>query len=165
MSRRWLGGVVAVAMLVFSAAVYRSLPEQVPTHWNMRGEVDGWSGRFWGAFLMPLVALAMWLFLPWTLESERVWRETHRVAGFTFVLAGLITLASAFLRADVSVGVAMASIAIAALIPTVYSYVVYRRERGESGARVVNRVRVYESSCCAAARAVASSRCSRGACA
>ena len=41
MTKRWVGLVAIAAMLLFSAVVYVSLPEQVPTHWNWRGEVDG----------------------------------------------------------------------------------------------------------------------------
>lgn len=33
----------------------------MPTHWNAAGEVDGWSSRAVGAFLMPTVALGLWL--------------------------------------------------------------------------------------------------------
>ena len=36
--------------------------------------------------------------LPWTLASEENWTRTHRVAGFTWVAAGLLMLLSALLR-------------------------------------------------------------------
>ncbi|HEX2697860.1 MAG TPA: DUF1648 domain-containing protein, partial [Anaerolineales bacterium] len=48
--------VIAVA---FSAAVYSQLPEQVASHWDVNGQVNGYMSRFWGAFLMPLISLAM----------------------------------------------------------------------------------------------------------
>ena len=59
MSKRWIGLIFIVASLVFSAAVYPQLPERIATHFNVRGVADGWSGRFWGAFAMPCVALLM----------------------------------------------------------------------------------------------------------
>ncbi len=31
-----------------------SLPEQIPTHWNIRGEVDGYGGK-WTLFLLPVM--------------------------------------------------------------------------------------------------------------
>src|SRR5690606_34823253 len=64
MTTRWLGALLIVAMVIFTLVVYGSLPETIPTHWNVRGEVDGWSSRTWGAWLMPLIAAAMWLLLP-----------------------------------------------------------------------------------------------------
>lgn len=43
---------------VASAAVYEKLPDPMPTHWNLAGEVDGWTALPWGAFLLPLMLLA-----------------------------------------------------------------------------------------------------------
>ncbi len=65
---------------------------------------------------------------PWTLESERVWRETHRVGGRTFVAAGIVSALGAFLPAPFCPYVSIAALAVASLIPIVYSYVAFRRE-------------------------------------
>jgi uncharacterized membrane protein len=56
MKSRWLGPVVVVAMWAFAAAVYARLPHQIPSHWNLQGEVDGWMAKPWGALMMPLIA-------------------------------------------------------------------------------------------------------------
>lgn len=42
-----------------SLAVFDQLPERVASHWNANDQVDGTMSRFWGAFLMPLITLAM----------------------------------------------------------------------------------------------------------
>lgn len=39
--------------------LWEKLPEQVPYHWNINGEVDGWAGKTQAVFLMPLFMLAM----------------------------------------------------------------------------------------------------------
>jgi uncharacterized membrane protein len=72
---------------------------------------------------------------PWTLSSERVWHLTHRLAGWTFTLAGLtLTLLAWVIDGGIQLFVAiMASLAVAALVPVVYSYVCYSRERGGEG--------------------------------
>jgi uncharacterized membrane protein len=36
--------------LAAAAWTYPTLPERVPVHWNVHGEVDGWGGRAFGAF-------------------------------------------------------------------------------------------------------------------
>lgn len=42
--------------------LWDKLPEQVPFHWGINGEVDGWSSKTQAVFLMPCVMLAMhWL--------------------------------------------------------------------------------------------------------
>jgi uncharacterized membrane protein len=45
--------------LVLSLAVYNRLPAQVASHWGADDQVNGTMSRFWGAFLMPLISLAM----------------------------------------------------------------------------------------------------------
>jgi uncharacterized membrane protein len=61
--RRWFGLLFVAGALVFTAAIYGDLPGRVPTHWNIRGEVDGWSSRAIGAFLLPLMGVVIWLVL------------------------------------------------------------------------------------------------------
>lgn len=41
--------------------VYPMLPDQVPSHWNFKGEIDGYSSAFWGAFGLPLMTLGFYL--------------------------------------------------------------------------------------------------------
>ena len=53
--------------IVFSLSVFDRLPEQMASHWNTANQVDGYMTRFWGAFLMPIVAigmLALFLIIP-----------------------------------------------------------------------------------------------------
>ncbi len=58
--RKWIPAVILLAVVACSLAAYSRLPEQMPIHWNARGEVDGYGSRFWGAFGLPLVVLAIW---------------------------------------------------------------------------------------------------------
>jgi uncharacterized membrane protein len=65
---------------------------------------------------------------PWTMSSERVWRETHRMAGPVFVIGGLVCLASVFTPSPVRLALPILALLVATMIPIVYSYVVWRRE-------------------------------------
>lgn len=65
---------------------------------------------------------------PWTLASDEVWLRTHRLGGKLFVLAGLGLLVSGLVGGG-TVAVLLA-VAVAAVIPVVYSYVLYRRIEG-----------------------------------
>lgn len=62
--RRWYPMLLIAIAVAVSMAVYPQLPERVPTHWNFRGEVDGWSSRAFGAFLIPCIMLAVALLTP-----------------------------------------------------------------------------------------------------
>lgn len=50
-----------LAGFVVAAWLYPQLPESVPSHWNARGEVDGYMSKPWGVFLMPVITLAIYL--------------------------------------------------------------------------------------------------------
>ncbi|HET9984706.1 MAG TPA: SdpI family protein [Longimicrobiales bacterium] len=78
---------------------------------------------------MPRVRSNWWIGVrtPWTLSSEQVWRETHRLAGKTFVLGGLVVLAALPLRPPLRAWVVVSGIALASGVPAVYSYFSWRR--------------------------------------
>jgi len=44
---------VIVASWVLLAVCYSRMPEQIPVHWNLSGQVDGWGDKTWAAFLFP----------------------------------------------------------------------------------------------------------------
>jgi uncharacterized membrane protein len=46
---------VVILTLAISIALYPSLPDQIPSHWNAAGEVDGYFPKFWGTFFLPLL--------------------------------------------------------------------------------------------------------------
>jgi len=61
--RDWPLWVLMVGLLIIAVWVYPHLPDKVPSHWNIQGEVDGYQSRFWGAFFAPLMAMGLYLLL------------------------------------------------------------------------------------------------------
>jgi uncharacterized membrane protein len=64
---------------------------------------------------------------PWTLADERVWRQTHRFSGFVWVAAGLLVVAGVFFSPLWRFVLVMTATLGAALISTLYSYLLFRR--------------------------------------
>jgi uncharacterized membrane protein len=53
-------GLIPVALSwAYGAWLYSRLPERVPIHWGLHGEVDGWGNRFTGAFLLPILVTVL----------------------------------------------------------------------------------------------------------
>jgi uncharacterized membrane protein len=207
---------LVAAAFVASAVLYPRLPEQIPIHWNIHGEIDGYGSKHWALFLTPGLMLGLlglflalpWLspkqfsldsfrstygFIiavimattayihgltlwaaaagqvditrallagllimfglmgnvmgkvrrnfyvgvrtPWTLASDRVWNDTHRLAGQMFVAGAAVGLVCVLLPIPVA-AVTITTIVVivaAALTPAVYSLVHYKRleRRGE----------------------------------
>ncbi len=61
---------IVFIILAFLSAVYfyQRFPEQVPTHWNFQGEVNGYSSPLIAAFMIPLIMVVLYLvflFIPY----------------------------------------------------------------------------------------------------
>lgn len=190
-------------------SLYSQAPELMASHWNYRGEVDGYLPKFWGLFMLPIVSLALFaLFLvipkidpkkdnvekfggyfdgfilifellffflylltifwsrgiefnmagymapamgvlfyycgimienakpnwfigirtPWTLSSEKVWNETHKIGGKLYKEAGLISVLGAF-AGDYALIFVVGPILIVSIYLTVFSYREYAKEK------------------------------------
>lgn len=68
---------------------------------------------------------------PWTLASEEVWNRTHRVGGWIFMGAGVLIALSPFVH--FAMPLLVTAVIIAALVPVLYSYLLYRRLEGFNG--------------------------------
>ena len=213
--REWPALILILLAVAVTIWLYPRLPDPMPTHWNFQNEVDGYSSRAAGAWLMPLMAAGIYLLLvaipfldprrenvasmadlyrlirlgmtgfmtllhivllmavlygrsdlvgravpaivgllfllignymprmrpnwfmgirtPWTLSSDTVWRKSHLLGGRLFMLAGVVMFLIPFLPETVATIALMAVILVAAFLPIVYSYVIFRREQAKTG--------------------------------
>ena len=108
--------------------------------WNL-----GYTGFNMGSALLP--ALGLFIFFmgfllektkrnwfigirtPWTLSSDKVWDETHRVGATLFKISGLLAILGAFLP-EIAFWLMFIPLIGSSLFLVVYSYLLYaRRER------------------------------------
>lgn len=66
--------------------------------------------------------------LPWTLDDEENWNKTHRLAGFLWVVGGVVIMATAFLGVSWLLFVLLIPMVI---VPTVYSYLLYKKKENK----------------------------------
>ena len=52
---------IIALMFIAGAYVYPNMPELVATHWDIDGNVDGYSSRTVGIFLFPVVTFGIYL--------------------------------------------------------------------------------------------------------
>jgi uncharacterized membrane protein len=180
------------------------------SHWNVNDQVDGYTSKFWGVFMLPLITLGLWalfivipsidplkaniaqfrgvfnLFIvlmvafmiylygltlawnlgysnfkmsgamlpaigllfvfigfmmrqarrnffigirtPWTLSSDMVWNETHRIGAVLFMISGALAIIGGFFGGTTAFWMMFAPIIGSTLFLLVYSYLLYRRE-------------------------------------
>lgn len=205
-----IGLALVLIAVVFSLAAYKWLPDPMASHWGLNDEVNGHISRFWGAFLMPIIAIAMLgLFLaiplidplkaniatfrpvfngfilalmvflfylhlltllwnlgyqgfhmstmlvpglglififaglmmrqakrnffigirtPWTLSSDRVWDQTHRVGSVLFILCGVVAMFGVFLPGRMSFLLVIVPLIVVTTFLLGYSYWLYQQE-------------------------------------
>ena len=198
-----LGSAITILPILIGVILWDQLPQALPTHWNMAGEVDGWSSKgfvvfgipalllavhWFGAFVLTsdpkrqnqsnkMVVLSLWIVpvlsillsaityssalgkevfvdviipmllgllfvvignylpkckqnytvgikLPWTLNNEENWNKTHRMAGWVWVVCGIVIMVTGCFGI---VWVILPILVIGALAPTIYSYVLHRK--------------------------------------
>ncbi len=204
----WFTLIVVMILIVGGLVLLPKLPEQIPSHWNAQGQVDGYSGKWSAILLLPGIMLAtiflmlaipaidplraniakfrpqfntliacmaiffayihvltllaglgvnvnmnrmmvpamglLFIFMgsllrkakrnyfigirtPWTLSSETVWDQTHRVGGIAFMIVGAICLLGILIPQYAFI-LLMVPVMIAALGSVVYSYILFRIE-------------------------------------
>ncbi|MCX7727129.1 MAG: SdpI family protein [Chitinispirillaceae bacterium] len=53
---------IIVIMFIITLVSYNSIPQQIPVHWNIKGEADSYLPKNpFSASLMPLLALGLWI--------------------------------------------------------------------------------------------------------
>jgi uncharacterized membrane protein len=65
---------------------------------------------------------------PWTLSSDRVWEETHRIGSILFMASGVLAIIGAFFGGMAAMWLMLVPLMGSALFTIVYSYVLYQRE-------------------------------------
>jgi uncharacterized membrane protein len=65
---------------------------------------------------------------PWTLSSDHVWDQTHRVGSVLFMLSGLFTILASFFTGPSAMLLMFGPILVSTLFLGVYSYLLYRDE-------------------------------------
>ncbi|MBI4359349.1 MAG: SdpI family protein [Candidatus Nealsonbacteria bacterium] len=88
-------GIISLSFIV-ALSFYGSscLPDRLASHWNARGQVDGYLPKFWGLFLMPLISLPLFgLFV----LAPKIDPLKENIKGFRKYYDGFIVLIIAFL--------------------------------------------------------------------
>ena len=198
---------ITLIPIIIGLILWDKLPDQVPIHWDINGNVDGYTIKTQAVFAMPLVLVAfhwicalgtsldpkkqnindklltlvLWIIpiisllcnsmvyatalghkvsveiimplfmgmlfviignympkckqsytmgikLPWTLNDEENWNKTHRLAGFLWVIGGVIIMATSFLGVFWLAFVVLVPMVI---VPTIYSYFLYKKSKIE----------------------------------
>ena len=72
--------VVLLLPILAGLILWNQLPEQMPTHWNAAGEIDGWSSKPFAVFVLPLIMVtAQWLCMLGTAADPKKNNHSEKV--------------------------------------------------------------------------------------
>ena len=72
--------VVMLLPILAGIILWNQLPEQMPTHWNAAGEIDGWSSKPFAVFVLPLIMVAaQWLCMLGTAADPKKNNHSEKV--------------------------------------------------------------------------------------
>jgi uncharacterized membrane protein len=54
---------IIAAMFAVAAWSWPQLPDRLPVHWNLQGQVDRWGGKFEGLLVLPIITLGLYLLM------------------------------------------------------------------------------------------------------
>ena len=87
---------LAIVLLSFAIAAYfyPIMPDQIVSHWNIEGNVDGYMDKLWALFLMPVISVVLLLMF---LAIPRIDPLKENIKAFRSYFDGFIMLIMLFL--------------------------------------------------------------------
>ena len=88
--------IIILILISFGIGAYffPQMPEKMASHWNAKGEVDGYISKFWGLFLMPIILLGLFLLF---ILIPKIDPLKENIAKFRKYFDGFIVLITIFL--------------------------------------------------------------------
>lgn len=84
---------VILLPIMFGLIVWNKLPEQVPTHWGVDGNADGFSSRSFAVFALPVFMLLMhWFCIFCTAKDPKNKNQSNKVFGIIFWVCPITSL-------------------------------------------------------------------------
>jgi uncharacterized membrane protein len=122
---------IRLTIIMFMSTVFISYLVSLTGQWNFSRSIPLFLMAFITALgnYMPILKSNYFIGIrtPWTLESEHVWTQTHRVIGRLWVAFGASGFILFSIWPSVPMWISVAIIIFLALTSVVYSYLVYRR--------------------------------------
>ena len=85
--------IVILLPILVGLILWDKLPEQVPTHWGIDGNPDGWSSKASAVFAMPCILLAVHWLAMFANSNEKIsGKQNPRVMGIVFWLVPVVSL-------------------------------------------------------------------------
>lgn len=91
--------------MVTGLLLWNRLPEQIPTHWNAEGQIDGWSSKAFAVFGLPLFMEAVhWVCVLATAADPKAKGHSRKILNLVFWICPVVSLLMAALVYPAALG-------------------------------------------------------------
>lgn len=88
--------VTSVAILLPTLAgliLWEQLPAQIPSHWNINGEIDGYTSKAFAVFVMPVIMVAIhWFTVLVTLSDPKKQNHSEKILHLIFWIIPVLSI-------------------------------------------------------------------------
>ena len=85
--------VLTLLPVLAGVILWNQLPDQMPTHWNAAGEVDGWSSKPFAVFGLPLIMVAaQWLCVLGTSTDPKRKNHSEKIYHLVFWIVPVLSI-------------------------------------------------------------------------
>ncbi len=121
---KYLYWLAAVFPFLLSAAFYSRLPETMPTHWDIQGNPNGYSSRFFAAFGLPAILLICTVFVNFSISADPKKQNIDRSPQMKLISRWLIVIVANVTQASVIAKVLYKDFNISVLITVLVGVVI-----------------------------------------
>jgi len=88
-----LTSLIILLPILAGVILWNQLPEQLPSHWNTDGQIDGWSSRGFVVFALPLLMLGLqWLCVVATSADPKKQNHPEKILHLVFWIIPLLSV-------------------------------------------------------------------------
>ena len=85
--------IVILLPILIGMLLWEQLPEQLPIHWNAKGEIDGWCNKPMAVFGLPLLMVALqWVCMLVTMADPKKQHQSAKVQFLVFWLIPALSM-------------------------------------------------------------------------
>ena len=108
--------------IIVGLILWNKLPDKIPSHWNVNGEVDSYTSKFFAVVCMPFIMLAIqWLCAFATISDPKKQNHSEKIYNLVLWIIPLITLVLFTVIYTISLGVKVeVSVVLTILIGVVF---------------------------------------------
>lgn len=85
--------IIVLLPVIIGLIFWDKLPDEIPSHWNISGEIDGWSSKPFSVFGLPLILLAIqWSVVLVSLADPKRKNHSPKILNLMFWLTPVLSV-------------------------------------------------------------------------